>query len=321
MCADMLPHNVPFTSEKMYGAIAAAQENGNVVVEIDQLSASERFEDGVANTMPGPVVELDWGPAEQLFEQDDSIEVTITGFNKGGLLTNWGGLPGFLPASQLEQFPECHLVTRRLMALAEWVDRRVTVKIIELEPATNRLILSERAAAVSADDRIQVLNRIQIGDRLEGRVTNLADFGVFVDLGGVEGLLHISELSWGRVLHPGDILRPGQMVEVMVLQVSAELERIALSRKRLLPNPWQAIEERYEPGQLVRGVITNIATFGAFAEVEEGLEGLIHLSELCEEVVSSPHEVLKRGEEVVARVLRVDGGKRRLALSLKSGRE
>lgn len=326
MCANMLPHNVPYTSEKMYGVATAVQnKNGTVEIdgivdnEIDQHSLSEPLDDGASNgRFDDAYLEPDWQLARRIYEQDKAVEVTITGFNKGGLLTNWAGLPGFLPASQLEHFPDCHLVSKRLEALSAWVDQDLTVKIIEYDPAANRLVFSERLAAVSVDDRTRILNRIQPGDRLSGRVTNLAAFGAFVDLGGVEGLIHISELSWGRVVDPGNILTPGQEVEVVVLEVMPELERIALSHKRLLPNPWEAVEDRYEPGQLVQGVITNIARFGAFAEVEEGLEGLIHISELCDRIVSSPYEVVQKGERIVARVLRVDEEKRRLALSLKS---
>lgn len=320
MSVDMF---VPYTSEKVQGVVTVVQERDSIVdEEINQPSIQGNLDSKLEEEdFDAPVIEPDWKLASQVFEQDEAIEVTITGYNKGGLLTNWGGLPGFLPASQLEDFPECHLISKRLAALSAWVEQHVTVKVIEVDQQVNRLILSERAASVTAGVRSQLLNRLEPGDRLNGRVTNLAAFGVFVDLGGVEGLIHISELSWGRVVHPGDVLKPGQNVETMVLHVEPEMERIALSRKRLLRNPWQAIEERYRPGQLVQGVITNIANFGAFAEVEEGLEGLIHISEIPGQNLSRPDEVLKKGEEVLARVLLVDGDKRRLALSLKMGRE
>lgn len=320
MRANTLPHNVPFSSEKVNRVVATIQERDVIVDEKnDQPLIPKTYDDGFGKeTLDDPAFRPDWPLAEQIYKQDEAIEVTIVGFNKGGLLTNWGGLPGFLPASQLEDFPECHLISKRLEIFSTLVDQDVTVKIIELDQGTNRLIFSERAASITADDRSRVLSRIKPGDNLNGRVTNLAAFGVFVDLGGVEGLIHISELSWGRVVHPGDVLKPGQEVAVVVLQIEPEMERIALSRKRLLPNPWQAVEERYQPGQIVQGVITNIAKFGAFAEVEEGLEGLIHVSEISEQHFSSPHEVLEKGEQVLARVLQVDGGKRRLALSLRT---
>ncbi len=316
MHADMLSHQVPVFSNKTKGVATADQNiDSSFNEEVDQPLISETSRSGHNKDA---FTEPDWALASQIYEQDRAIEVTITGYNKGGLLTNWRGLPGFLPASQLEDFPECHLISKRLQALAAWVGQDLTVKIIELEQHTNRFVLSERAASITADERTRLLNRIKPGDRLKGIVTNLAAFGVFVDLGGVEGLIHISELSWGRVANPGDVVSPGQALEVVVLQIERETERIALSRKRLLPNPWQTIEERYKPGQQVDGVITNIAKFGAFAEVEAGLEGLIHVSEITDQPFSTPHEVLEVGELVRAWVLEVDGERHRLALSLKS---
>lgn len=316
MCADMLPYNTSLTSDTMKGAVTVARatkapytENADQSLSSGSFGESVEFEEGAA--------EPDWSLAEKIYNQDEAINVRITGFNKGGLLTHWSGLPGFLPASQLEDFPECHLLSKRLEALSAWVERDVLVKIIELDRRMNRFILSERAASVTADARQRLLSRVKVGDKLRGRVTNLATFGVFVDLGGVEGLIHISELSWGRVVKPGDFVTPGQDVEVVVLNIDREIGRIALSRKKLLPNPWQAVEERYEPGQMVEGMITNIAKFGAFAEVEEGLEGLIHISEITDMPFSTPYEVLEVGEYVLARILEVDGGNHRLALSLK----
>jgi small subunit ribosomal protein S1 len=316
MHADMLSHQVPVFSNKTKGVATADQsKDSSFIEEVDQPLISKTSRSG---NNEDAFTEPDWALASQIYEQDRAIEVTITGYNKGGLLTNWGGLPGFLPASQLEDFPECHLISKRLQALAAWVGQDLTVKIIELEQHTNRFVLSERAASITADERTRLLNRIKPGDKLKGIVTNLAAFGVFVDLGGVEGLIHISELSWGRVANPGDVVSPGQALEVVVLQIERETERIALSRKRLLHNPWQAIEERYKPGQRVDGVITNIAKFGAFAEVEKGLEGLIHVSEITDQPFSTPSEVLEVGELVRAWVLEVDGERHRLALSLKS---
>jgi small subunit ribosomal protein S1 len=317
MSADMLPHNAPFSPDESYWT--AVFEQGEVAVKNG--SSSPKNADSLLTGKKPPFVDPalapGWALARQLYEADQAIELTITGFNKGGLLAAWHNLPGFLPASQLDDFPDFHLASKRLEVLAGWQDRQITAKIIELDPMTNRLIFSERAALVAAEQREQMWNGIKPGDQLSGRVTNLAAFGAFVDLGGVEGLIHISELSWGRVVHPGDVLRPGQDVKALVLQVETETERIALSRKRLYPNPWQAIEERYLPGQLVQGIISNIVNFGAFAEVEEGLEGLIHISEISENGCNDPAEVLYKGEQVVARVLHVDGSGRRLALSLK----
>jgi small subunit ribosomal protein S1 len=148
-------------------------------------------------------------------------------------------------------------------------------------------------------------------------VTNLCSFGVFVDLGGLEGLVHVSELSWGRVEHPGDVLEPGQPVEVYVLNVDRERKRVGLSVKRLQPDPWQSVEERYRVGQIVEGVVTHVVDFGAFARVEEGLEGLIHVSELAEGNFLHPRNVVQEGDIVAVRVLNIDGARRRMGLSMR----
>lgn len=319
MRADMLFDHRSLTADNRNEFVPVSPDvERDFLEEVDQPLVSKTGKDNGNGALAETVGEPDWLPASQIYEDDKAIEVVITGYNKGGLLTNWRGLPGFLPASQLEDFPECHLLSKRLEILSTWVNRLVMVKIIELEPQSNRLILSERAASITADARTKLLNRIKTGDIIKGIITNLAAFGVFVDLGGVEGLIHISELSWGRVVNPGDVVSPGQAVEVVVLQIDRETERIALSRKRLLPNPWQEVERRFQPGQRVEGVITNIAKFGAFAEVEEGLEGLIHISEITDLPFSTPFEVLEVGEHVLARVVEVDGERHRLALSLKA---
>jgi len=155
------------------------------------------------------------------------------------------------------------------------------------------------------------------GDICEGRVTNLCDFGAFVDLGGLEGLIHISELSWGRVGHPRDLLTRGDVIKVYVMEVNQDRGRVALSLKRLQPDPWETVEQRYHVGQMVEGVITNVVDFGAFACVEEGLEGLIHVSELAEGQFLHPRNVVQEGEHVRARILNIDGRARRLGLSLR----
>ncbi|MBK7895866.1 MAG: S1 RNA-binding domain-containing protein [Candidatus Promineifilaceae bacterium] len=258
-----------------------------------------------------------WHKAQQIMEADETMTLPVTGFNKGGLLVHWRGLQGFVPASQLIDFPQFHLESERLNALKQWHTETLTLKIIELNREMNRLILSERATLVEADEREQLFGRIDTGQIHEGSVTNLTNFGAFIDLGGVEGLIHISELSWSRVIHPSDILEPGQTVRVKVLNVDSENGRVALSLKRLKDNPWLAIEERYQPGQLVEGTISNVVSFGAFVMVEDELEGLIHISQLAEGTFLHPRNVVEKGQIVVARVLKVDGRNKRLALTLR----
>lgn len=258
-----------------------------------------------------------WKLAQEIYEEDDTLVLAVTGFNKGGLLVNWKGIQGFVPASQLVNLPVFHVERERLEALKEWQGRMLNLKIIEVNPSKQRLILSERAAQVEAGERERLLRRLESGDELEGEVTNLTDFGAFVDLGGVEGLIHISELSWSRVIHPSHILRPGQRVRVQVLNLDKDNGRVALTYKRLKQNPWKDVESRYQAGQEVVGTIGHIANYGAFVVLEEELEGLIHVSELAEGNFLHPRNVVARGQEVKARILSVDGANKRIALSLR----
>jgi small subunit ribosomal protein S1 len=259
-----------------------------------------------------------WQLAIEAFRSDRTLHLPVTGFNKGGLLVIWHDLQGFVPASQLVNFPLLHVAHERLKALAGLRDTTLDLKIIEVNPLKNRLILSERAALVKAKEKVDLLQRVRTNDVLSGRVTNLTDFGAFVDLGGIEGLIHISELSWSRVTHPSHIVQPGQAIQVLVLNVDRDKERVGLSYKRLKRDPWRTVEERYKPGDLVSGQVSNVVSFGAFVVLEEELEGLIHISELAEGSFLHPRNVVKQGEYVQARVLQVNGQKKRLALSLRS---
>ena len=258
-----------------------------------------------------------WELAQETFKNDDTLKLLIIGHNKGGLLVNWNDLQGFIPASQLINFPRFHVERERIKALKQWVHKILQVKIIEVNSESKRLILSERAAQVKAEHREALLNRIQRDEIRQGRVTNLTKFGAFVDLGGLEGLIHLSELSWSRVTHPSEIVRPGQVIAVKVLDINHRQGRIALSRKRLKPNPWQNIEERYQAGQIIEGTVSNIVNFGVFVLIEDELEGLIHLSELAEGSFLHPRDVVSDGQTVRVRILEIDGSNNRLALSLR----
>ncbi len=258
-----------------------------------------------------------WSQAQACLELGKIIELEVSGYNRGGLLVNWEGLQGFVPASHLLGLSPYLDEDGRFAALARRVGTHLKLKVIEIDRQTERFILSERVATDEEQHRVNLLTEIEPDEVRQGCVTNLCSFGAFVDLGGVEGLIHISELSWGRIDHPRDVLESGQLVDVYVLNVDPEAGRVGLSLKRLLPDPWETVEERYEPDQLVKGVITNVVSFGAFARVEEGLEGLIHVSELAEGNFLHPRNVVKEGDEVVARVLSIDGRRRRMALSLR----
>jgi small subunit ribosomal protein S1 len=260
----------------------------------------------------------DWSEMQRMMDADEVVELIVSGFNRGGLLVEWHTLRGFVPASQLIDFPAVPNQFTRRNALVSRVGQTLHLRVIELNPEQNRLILSERAAMAQPGERADILVRLRPGDTITGFVTNLCDFGAFVDLGGLEGLIHISELSWGRVGHPADMLKRGDEVHAFVLDVNRDAGRIALSVKRLHPDPWETVSVRYQIGEMVEGIITNVVDFGAFARIEEGLEGLIHVSELAEGHFLHPRNVVNEGQPVRARILSIDGHNRRLGLSLRS---
>jgi small subunit ribosomal protein S1 len=252
-----------------------------------------------------------------LYQQDGIIELSVTGYNRGGLLVEGEELTGFVPCSHLLDLPVLPSEERREDCLAVYVGRKLRLKVIECVPEEARMVFSERAARAEAGKRPALFSAIQPGQHISGEVTNITEFGVFVDLGGVEGLIHISELSWGRVAHPGQVCHIGQQVEVQVMEVSPERCRIALSLKRLLPNPWETAQERYPVNAVFPAVITALASFGAFARLEEGLEGLIHSSEIPLPPNMTMKDVLVPGQSVQVRVLQVESSRQRLGLSMK----
>jgi len=267
--------------------------------------------EGAAKTAP------DWTKGMAIFHQDAIITLKVTGYNRGGLLVEGEDLNGFVPCSHLVDLPfqtdeEC-----REDNLVSYVGRDLRLKIIECVPEEGRMVFSERAARAEAGKRPELFNTIQAGQHVSGEVTNVTDFGVFVDLGGVEGLIHISELSWGRVSHPSQICQLGQHVEVLVMEVAPERCRIALSLKRLASNPWETAQEHYPINSVAPAVITALVPYGAFARLEEGLEGLIHVSEIPVPPDSAVKDVLTPGQNVQVRILQVDASRQRLGLSMK----
>lgn len=257
-----------------------------------------------------------WALAQVLMAADEIVEATVTTHNKGGLLVSWRDLKGFVPASQLTGLKSLHVEEARMAQLAGRHGERLRLKFIEVQPETNRLIFSERATQVSASAREDLLEELAPGQVRAGVVTNLADFGAFVDLGGVEGLVHISELSWRRLTHPGDVVRPGQKVDVLVIDVDAQRGRVALSRKKLRQDPWLGVEKRYHAGQKVSGTVSSVAEFGVFILLEEGLEGLLHVSEMDDSGGEAEAPSFPRGTPIDAQVIYVSERKRRLALTL-----
>ncbi len=260
----------------------------------------------------------DWRRAEKLHEEGGVFEGTVSGHNKGGLLVYYGKIRGFVPASQVAGLGRGTRHESRMDMLAKMEGQKLMLKVIEVNRQRRRLIFSERAASREWREKRkdELLDELQEGDIRRGRVRNLCDFGAFVDLGGADGLIHISELAWRRVKHPREVLRVGDEAEVYVLRVDRERKRIGLSLKRLRPDPWQLVEEKYEPGQIVKGTITNVVDFGAFARIEEGIEGLIHISELADGDFSAS-DLVREGEELYLKILSIDADGQRMGLSLK----
>jgi small subunit ribosomal protein S1 len=272
-------------------------------------------------------MERSWREIEELYHRGALIEGPVVDFNKGGLIVDVKGVRGFVPVSQVldlrnvtRQDGENEEVTQTLAAMN---GRRLPLKIIEINRSRNRLILSERAAVQEqrTQRKDELMDQLQPGQVRRGVVSNLTSFGAFVDLGGADGLVHVSEISYNRVNHPSEVLRVGQEIEVMVLSVDRESKKIALSLKRALPDPWTTVEERYHVGQVVPAVITKLAKFGAFAKVEEGLEGLIHLSELTDMPVQDAAQVVSENQHVNVKIIHINNQRRRLGLSVRQAAE
>lgn len=260
---------------------------------------------------------VDWELVVELYKQDKAIDMQVTGFNRGGLLVNGDRLQGFVPISHLVEMPCNKTDVEQEEYLATYVDRSLQLKVIECDQERRRVVFSERAALAESGSRNQLLHQLKPGECVMGTVTNVTDFGFFVDLGGVEGLVHVSEISWGRVRHPTDVVEVNDQIKVYVIDVDQERSRVALSLKHLCPNPWETAESRYYPGEIKEAVITSIVHFGAFARLEEGLDGLIHISEMIRGGETfHPKDVLSEGQQVQVRILHVDATRQRLGLSL-----
>jgi small subunit ribosomal protein S1 len=269
-------------------------------------------------------LQRDWRVAEEKFRNGEVFSGIIRDFNRGGFIIGVGEVRGFLPLSQVEGIPRRQ---RDDFSLKGWMKemrgQEVWVKIIEMDQRRNRLILSQREAEKQRRHKRkrELLSKISEGETVTGVVSTLCDFGAFVDVGGADGLVHLSELSWRRGVKPEDMLEVGQEVDVYILNVDPERGRIGLSLKRLQEEPWDGVEERYLVGQVVEGTITKVTSFGAFARLDDYIEGLIHISELSDRKVSHPKEVVKDGDVLPLRVLRVDPERRRIALSFRQVEE
>lgn len=264
--------------------------------------------------------QMAWTSVEEQMEDDAIIESKVIGYNKGGLIVGVHGLRGFVPASQISAL-------RRSQAAGDTPEQRwarmigepISVRIIEVDKSRRRLICSERAAGSESRQSIKerVIEELEEGNVYTGRVTSLADFGAFVNINGADGLVHLSELSWDRIQHPNEILEVGQEVKVKVINIDRDKKRIGLSLRALSDDPWRSRIDKFSVGQLVEGVITRLTKFGAFARLEGDIEGLIHISEISETRIEHPKEVLKEGEAVALRIIRIDPEQHRIGLSLR----
>ena len=306
--------------------------------ELEQLTAEERAELKVGQEVNvfvlnpedqnGNVVlsfkraqeEMSWENVEKMIADETVIDTKIIGFNKGGLIVAIGNLRGFVPSSQIS-------ASRRAQSSGDTPEQRwqkmvgqaISVKIIEVDRERRRLILSERSTNTESRSSMKdrVISELEEGKIYTGKVTSLADFGAFVNINGADGLVHLSELSWDRLAHPKEILEVGQEVKVKVINIDRDKKRIGLSMRALQDDPWKNRVEKFSVGQLVEGTITRLTKFGAFARLEGDIEGLIHISELSENRVEHPKEVLKEGETKTLRVIRIDGEQHRIGLSLR----
>ncbi len=268
--------------------------------------------------------EKDWDKAEELFKATEIIHSEVIGSNKGGLIVGFGHLRGFVPGSQLAsvQFSGANKADR----WEQLIGKTLKLKIIEVDRDRNRLILSERAAEdelrkEQQKERSALLETMSEGEVRTGKVISLADFGAFVDIGGIDGLIHLSELAWTHVSSPSEILKVGDEIDVYILNIEHDQQRVALSLKRLQPEPWSEVFEYYEINQVVDATITKLTNFGAFARIDNRIEGLIHISEISDRNITHPREVVSENQEVQVRIIHIDPERKRMGLSMKQVEE
>ena len=262
--------------------------------------------------------ERGWKVLQDHLDAGSTMKGTIRGFNKGGAVVDVEGVQGFVPLSQLAPLGRGTDVDQE-EALAKRVGETISLHLLELNRRRNRVVLSEKQALQQQRDqeKDRLLQELKEGEVRTGVVSGVSDFGAFVDLGGADGLVHISEMSWEQVQSPSDIVTVGSKIEVYVLKVDQETRKIALSLRRMVPEPWQTVTQNYETGQLVQGVVTSLTNFGAFARIEGTIEGLIHISELSDRMIRHPREVINEGDEVTLKIIKMEPERRRLGLSLK----
>ena len=255
-----------------------------------------------------------WNRVEEKFNSGETVEGEVIEVVKGGLILDIG-LRGFLPASLVD--------LRRVKDLNAYLGTRIEARVIEMDRNRNNVVLSRRVVLEEARkaERQEILSKLKPGMRLKGTVSSIVDFGAFVDLGGIDGLVHISELSWNHVNHPSEVVKVGQEVEVQVLDVDLSRERISLGLKQTTEDPWRTLVKKYPVGAIVEGKVTKLVTFGAFVDLGEGVEGLVHISEMAKSHVDAPSQVCQVSDTVQVKVMEIDLDRRRISLSMKAAAE
>jgi small subunit ribosomal protein S1 len=279
--------------------------------EVDALVLTKEDQDGrLVLSKKRARFEKAWRKIEAAAESGEPVEGTVIEVVKGGLIIDLG-VRGFLPASLVD--------IRRVQNLDEFLGTKIECKVIELNRSRNNVVLSRRAVLEEErkEVRQQILDRLQPGMVVEGAISNIVDFGAFVDLDGIDGLIHISELSWSHVNHPSEILSIGDVVPVKVLDIDRDRQRISLGLKQTQEDPWQRVIDTYRIGDELEGKVTKVVTFGAFVEIMDGVEGLVHISELAHHHVENPREIVEPGQDVRVKILEIDSERRRLSLSVK----
>lgn len=304
--------------DRMDGEFRASLETGSSV-PVYVVNPRDQNDNLIVSINMG-LQRYDWEKARELLKSQDAVDVRVSGYNKGGALVRWNRLEGFIPSSHLVSL---NLSLDRKDAMQELIGNTLGVKVIEVDQDRRRLIFSEREAQKEwrARRKAKLLAELNVGDVVNGVVTGLRDFGAFVNIGGADGLIHVSELAWHRVDHPRDILHIGEEIEVYVLNLDRETNRIALSRKRLLSDPWDDAQFRYHEGQLVEGYVTNVVDFGAFVALDDGLEGLLHLSEMGDGALKEPYSYVQKGDHLSLRISHLEPEKRRVGFTQRWGTE
>jgi small subunit ribosomal protein S1 len=325
------------SSSQILVSVGAKSEGVITGRELDQIPAEEREAFEVGQEIPVYVVNpedqygnvvlsyvrareaMGWEVVEKMQESGETFDGVVEGYNKGGLIVLVHGLRGFVPASQIGMARRAEVQGETPDRWAKQIDEEISVRVIEVDRARRRLILSERAANPETRQSIKerVIDELEEGKTYTGRVTSVAEFGAFVNINGADGLVHLSEVSWERVQHPNEVVNVGDEVKVKVISIDRDKKRIGLSIKALQEDPWHDKVNQFKVGQLLEGTITRLTKFGAFARLEDDIEGLIHISELSENRINHPKEAVKEGDTLTLRIIRIDPDQRRIGLSLR----